>query len=583
MRSMDAGRARRSAWFPFFVLSVGAVIGSAVALGVVLWEVAQDEGLGTADPAGAADDGASGAMTYFGPLPPRLATAGLLPRLTAADADFVFERSTAPGAVNVRYYVAIASLSTGLDAVTGEQLQGLVSGELALAEAGGLGGKAAYLAVGVPAERELTALLVAGEGEVVAGGYEALVAEVAAREDAIAVVPLEAVVPAVSVLAIDGVDIVRGRGDARAWPFVERMTVSSRSARGRAELPALTVSMTASLPVVTRVVATGDILQARCSLVAIRATGDWGAAVRGPMAEYLASADLALGSLDTSIQDIGEPYGCVSTTNLTSPPETIEALTIAGFDVVSIATNHVFDCGEEFCGNRAFLRTMELLSEAGIEYVGGGKNLEEALAPVILEIGGVRFGILAFDDIAAYELEATDTDPGTAPLDDSYEEENAAGEPSFFRPAEELSLVRFSARIRALKEEVDVVIVQVQTGTEDTHDPSPRSIKALRAAADAGADLVIGNQAHHVQAVEVRGGAYIAYALGNFIFDQVWTPDHTQGYLLEATFWADRLANVRLVPYEIVDQFKPTFVDGELRAKILADVFAATAGLPLAE
>ncbi|MEX1103298.1 MAG: CapA family protein, partial [Dehalococcoidia bacterium] len=422
-----------------------------------------------------------------------------------------------------------------------------------------------------------------GQGEPLQGGYEALVTAVAARDDAIAIVPLDFVTPAVSALAVAGIDIVRGHGDRAAWPFVERMTPTARSSRGREALAALRAAMAAPLPQVTRIVATGDILQARCSLVEIRATGDWGAALRGPVGEYLAAADLALGSLDTSIQDIGEPHGCVSTTNLTSPPEVMAALTLAGIDEVSVATNHVFDCGQDFCDNRAFLRTLELLTQAGIRYAGGGLNLEEALAPVIFEVNGVRFGILAFDDIAAYELEATATEPGTAPLDDSYEQENAAGEPAFFRPAEELGLERFTARIRALKAGVDIVIVQVQTGTEDTHDPSSRSIKALRAAADAGADLIIGNQAHHAQAVEVRGDAYLAYALGNFIFDQVWTPEHTQGYLVEATFWGSRLANVRLVPYEIVGKYKPTFVEGDLRAKILGDVFAASARLPSAE
>jgi poly-gamma-glutamate synthesis protein (capsule biosynthesis protein) len=270
----------------------------------------------------------------------------------------------------------------------------------------------------------------------------------------------------------------------------------------------------------------------------------------------------------------------VSTTNLTSPSETIQALTLAGFDEMTVATNHVFDCGQAFCGTRAFLRTLELLDQAGIKHVGGGKNLEEALAPVIFEVNGVKFGVLGFDDVAAYELEATDTEPGTAPLDDSYAEENAAGELAFFRPAEELSLSRFTERVLALKQQVDVVIVQVQTGTEDTHDPTSRSIKALRAAAGAGADLIIGNQAHHVQAVETTEGSFIAYALGNFIFDQVHTPEHTQGYLVEATFWGKRLANVRLVPYQIEDKYRPEFADGELRAKILGDVFAASERLP---
>jgi poly-gamma-glutamate capsule biosynthesis protein CapA/YwtB (metallophosphatase superfamily) len=581
---MDAGRTNpsRGGWFPFFVLGVGALIGSVVALGFVLWQAAEDEELGAADPAGAADDSSNRALTYFGPLPASLADAGYVASASADDADILFERSESPDAVAVRYFVPVASLATGLDGVTASDLARLVAGDLTLAEAGGLGGEARYLTANVPTDAELVAAFVPTAGEPIAG-YEALIAEVAASDDAIAFLPLELVTPAVSALAVDGVDIVRGRGAAAAWLYVERMTATARSSRGEEAASSLLATMAAPVPQVTRIVATGDILQARCSLTAIVATGDWGAALRGPVAEYLASADLALGSLDTSIQDIGEPWGCISTTNLTSPPETIEALTLAGFDELSVATNHVFDCGQQFCESRAFLRTLELLTQAGIKYAGGGRNLGEALSPVIFDVHGVRFGILAFDDIAAYELEATATEPGTAPLDDSYEEENAAGEPAFFRPAEELSLERFTARIKALKAEVDVVILQVQTGTEDTHDPSPRSIKALRAAADAGADLIIGNQAHHAQAIEVRGDAYIAYALGNFIFDQVWTPEHTQGYLVEASFWGAELANVRLVPYEIVDKYRPTFVDGELRAKILGDVFAATDRLPSGE
>ena len=105
-------------------------------------------------------------------------------------------------------------------------------------------------------------------------------------------------------------------------------------------------------------------------------------------------------------------------------------------------------------------------------------------------------------------------------------------------------------QISDLVEAVDVVIVQVQTGTEDTHDPSERSIKALRVARSAGATLVIGNQAHHVQAIEpLKEGRFIAYALGNFIFDQIHTLEHTQGFLLEATFWGKNLMNLRTGPY----------------------------------
>ena len=475
-----------------------------------------------------------------------------------------------------RYYVPVVAMGTGVDALTQTQVEDLVNGAITdWSEVGGIAGPVQAFAI------------VRGRGatvmpfEPVAPGrafttYQELLAAMTLDSGAWAFVPIEEVGPTVTAVAVGGIDIVRGRGDAQGWGYVEAVTMQALTEEGRTTAEAIVAEHSAPLPEAVTVIATGDILQSRCSLTQIRATGDWGAALRGPVGDYLASADLTLGSIDGSIQDIAEPLGCFPHVNLSSPPEVIEALTLSGFDEVTVATNHVFDCGAVPCGADAFLRTIELLEEAGIAVVGGGENLEEALAPAIFEVGETTFGILGFDDVAAYFLEAGENRPGTAPLDDDYSEENAAGEPAFFRPASELGLERFRASVRALREEVDVVIVQVQTGTEDTHDPSPRSIKALRAAVEEGATLVVGNQAHHVQAIEPGGNAFIAYALGNFIYDQTRLPGHTQGYLLEATFWGARLVNVRFAPYVIEDLYRPVLAEGEVRSKILNDVFEAS-------
>jgi poly-gamma-glutamate capsule biosynthesis protein CapA/YwtB (metallophosphatase superfamily) len=140
-----------------------------------------------------------------------------------------------------------------------------------------------------------------------------------------------------------------------------------------------------------------------------------------------------------------------------------------------------------------------------------------------------------------------------------------------------------TAKIAEVKQQVDFLIVMFNSGTEDSHDPAAftgRSVKALRAAAESGADLVIGNQAHHVQAAEVHNGVFVAYALGNFVYDQVHTPEHTQGYLVEASLWQDRVAAVRLIPHQIEDYYRPEMATGDLRAKILGDVWGAAANLP---
>ncbi len=567
----------RDPWFPALCAAVVSVLASVVALiAAVVSSGSADGGPATlpadASPGPIATIAASGSLTVNGAVPAGLVRFGFRQADGRETGDLSFV-GVSEGGVVTRHFVPVADLWAGVDSLSAQQLQGLLDGTTKdWADVGGLPGDVRVLSGPLPSQLR--------RGGEAVPTFEAIVEAIAPGSGIVALVPWPLVRPSLMPIAVDGVDLVRGRGDPAQWPYVERTSITANTRAGRAVLDAVIAASAESLPKPVTVVATGDILQSRCSLAKIRASGDWAAALRGATGEYLAAADLALVSLDASIQDVNPAWECVATTNLTSPAETIEALTLAGVDGATVATNHAFDCGQEFCGTRAFTRMLELLDAAGIRHVGGGLNLEQALAPAIFEVRGLRIGVLGFDDIAAMDLEATDSAPGTAPLDDDYTEEREAGEPAFFRPAEDLGVTRFVERITKLKAEVDVVLVQVQSGTENTHDPSPRSIKALRAAAGAGADLIVGNQAHWVQAVETRPKQFIAYALGNFIFDQVHSAEYTHGYLLEAAFIEKKLAAVKLVPYVIEDQHRPTFATGDVRLRILSDVFEASKRLP---
>jgi len=574
----------RDPWRPWFAASVATCALSLAVLAWVLVDAATAPGRGATAgrTPGAATATPAPVLRFRGTLPATAAGLGLAAATATEAADLAFEPAGPGEGVPVRIFVAAGTPGAGVDALTGAQLAAALHGEAASwAAFGGFDRPIEPAFVGEPAEAQgILAGLGAGVFDLSRFRFfdsaEALLAEISLDSGVLAILPFDGLRPPLVALAVDGADPARGYGDLAAWPLAERVRVRALTPAGEAAREATERAIALELPPITRVVATGDILMSRCTLTKIRATGDWASPLRSPVGDFLAAADIAAGSLDGSIQDIATPYGCVSTTNLTSPPEVIAALTHAGFDVLTVATNHVFDCADGGCGARALLRTLELLHAAGIATVGGGRNLEEALAPVIIEVHGVRFGFLGFDDIAAEDIGATEDAPGTAPLDDSYADERSTPprEPAFYKPAEMLSLERFTAAIRALKERADVVVVLVQSGYEETHVPSPRSVKALRAAADAGADLVVGNQAHWVQAAEVRGGTFIAYALGNFIFDQVWTPEHTQGYVLEATFHGAKLATVRMLPYRIVDQYRPEFVDGPTKLKVIGDVLA---------
>lgn len=585
MASMDTKGARALlAWRVAFILSLITCGVAVVFAGSVLLVAFADAGSTSPDPGATATPHRG--LTYAGPLPSGIEDLALKPVQPGQTPDLQFEANPPAGAGFVlRTFVPVVSFHAGIYAVSRSQLDDLVSGRTSFVALGGYGGVPA-LAAAAPDANALPQFTPGVAPARTFSSYEDLRSAFAdpAGGPFVAFLPLSEVGPATPALSIDGLDPLLAPNLA-TWPFADRLLVSGSTPEARDVAALITSRLAEPRPSAVRVVAAGDILLSRCTLARIEETGDWAAPFRGPVGGFLAGAGLALGSLDGSIQDIGEPLRCVPTTNLTSPPQVIEGLTLAGFDVLTLATNHIADCGLGGCGLAALERTVELLDAAGIRHVGAGSNLEAALAPVIIERDGVRFGILGFDDVAAEDIGADESTPGTAPLDDSYADERAAfpPEPAFYKPASMLSLERFTGRIRELRPRVDVLIVMAQSGYEDTHDPSPRSVKALRAAVDAGADIVLGNQAHWAGAVEIRGDSFVTYAMGNFVFDQVHTPEHTQGFLVETIVLDKRVANVRLLPYRILDLYRPDFAQADLRADILADVFAASERLAASE
>lgn len=515
----------------------------------------------------------------------------LLPNMRAAAAgeepDLRFSAASGDDGIAVGYYVPVVAQWTAIEALTGEELRSLLAGDVTnWSQVGGLDVPVSYFEVEGNAGTAIAQSVAPGAvPDQTFASYEALMAAITPDSGAIAFIPLDLLNVSVSAVGVDGVDIARGYGDTDTWPFVERTAVEALTGDGEDALAAIE-GTALEAPAVTRVMATGDYLPVRCSLARIEAGPGWEGLFATELGDYLREADLLLSNQDGSIHDIGEHFRCTDTVNLSSPPGAIDGLLAMGVDGVNVATNHIFDCGMEgFCGSAAFERTLELLHEAGIQTAGGGMNLEEALEPAIFEVNGMTFGMLGFDDIAAGNptwLAAEEDSPGIAPMDDDYDDEYAwnPDAAAFYAPADLLHLERMTATIQSVAEQVDFLVVLFNSGTEDTHNPSERSIKGLRAAVDAGADLVIGNQAHHVQAAEVKDEVFVAYALGNFVYDQVHTVEHTQCYIAEASFWEDRLAAMRLVPCQIQDMHQPRFVDDATRLKILGDVYGAAALLP---
>jgi poly-gamma-glutamate synthesis protein (capsule biosynthesis protein) len=375
-----------------------------------------------------------------------------------------------------------------------------------------------------------------------------IVDHLAAGGDGVGILPTGSATPSIRSVPSGGVDLVRGIGDAKASPLVQRVWWSWQDERLSPFVEKLIARVNTTPPSITRLLITGDVIPARCVYAKHRDLNDYTAAFV-EVGDALYAADITVGSLDAAISDAGTPTGCEQTFNLLAPPRSVEGLAAAGYDVITVATNHAKDCGSAgiICKNESFLDTLANLRGAGIAPVGGGTDLASARAPVVIERNGVRFAFLGYDDVSSGAFGATAKEPGTAPL----------------------SVANLYEDIDAAKRVADVVIVLPQWGVEYALVPNSRQTELARVAIEAGATIVAGNHPHVVQGVEWFEIGFAAYALGNFVFDQDWSVETQQGAVLEATFHGKRLAGVRLVPVRIRNMYQPTWASGTEARSIL--------------
>lgn len=188
-----------------------------------------------------------------------------------------------------------------------------------------------------------------------------------------------------------------------------------------------------------------------------------------------------------------------------------------GFDVLSVASNHAMDWGGD-----ALLDTIDLLRDQGIAVVGGGRTLEEARQPAILERDGVTVAFLAYCSILREGYAAGPDKTGVAPLraHTYYEpfDYQAGVPPKVVTVPYEEDLANMEADIAAAKKQAQVVVVSLHWGIHFI----PRMIAdyqpvAAKAAFDAGADLILGHHAHVPKAIGAYDGKVCFYSLSNFI------------------------------------------------------------------
>lgn len=243
--------------------------------------------------------------------------------------------------------------------------------------------------------------------------------------------------------------------------------------------------------------------------------------------DVLRAADISFGQIETSFATKGTRLPQARHAVLARPDGAL-ALGRAGFDVVSMAGNHVLDWG-----NEAFFETRANIEAAGVKVVGAGANIAEARRPVTFTLGdGTRVAILAYSSILPQAYWADERRPGCAPMRaftvyEQIEHDQPGTPPRIHTFPHREDLAAMEADIRAAKAGADVVVVSQHWGIHFVRASiADYQRDVARAAIAAGADAILGGHAHILKGCEMIDGKPVFYSLCNFATDLRMDPVH---------------------------------------------------------
>lgn len=220
-------------------------------------------------------------------------------------------------------------------------------------------------------------------------------------------------------------------------------------------------------------------------------------------------------------------------------PRFIEGLDYAGIDIASLANNHASNWGKEGIDQTVALLNQNNIATTGINNI------------VYKEVKGTKFSFIAFN--------------GVSPFDSPY--------------ISKIEKSDIENKVKEAKSNSDFIIVLYHWGKEYSFLPvSDASIAPFnpveigRFTIDMGADLVVGNHPHVIQGYEIYKEKPIFYALGNFVFDQMWSSETRIGVLLKIDLLGNKITSFSFYPVRIDNYAQPKFIEGEEKEAVLENL-----------
>lgn len=433
----------------------------------------------------------------------------------------------------------------------------------------------------VPCEVTKLSFTREGDGECVPVGE--MVARVEAEPDRIALLPPNLVVPTVKVLTVDGADLFGGP-EARSAPYpitgrgiglepydpsdIRTLISLGDSCPDRGVAYAAitlgygwdwvfgggTAEYTAVYP---NPVPEGFVGNGFNIVDAVR-TGNEGA-----VANLVSGADVTLDDFECPVVD---DWTVNDGTLFSIDPAVLPQLRDTyGVDVASLAANHLFDRGQA-----GFLSTLEKFDETGVPVTGAGLDLDAALEPALVEVDGLTFGFIGFNQIVG-SVEAAPGVPGVAWLN----EEN----------------IREAASRASTAADIVICVPQWWGGDVpgdglEYHAEFIGDMREHQAQMfEYGCDQILGHGTHWSGPIEITPTAdgdhqVTMVSHGNFLFGQEWSQQTQEGVIMELAFRGTELAQARMHPYIMLDQAQTNLTDPETDGLYVLNRIYEASGLP---
>ena len=370
-----------------------------------------------------------------------------------------------------------------------------------------------------------------------------------------AIIPFDQIEPRWKVMEVDGSSPIRKEFDPGGYPLAATFTLNGDAAQVENALAAFGPSSAKPLAPagnrdankLTTVVLTGVTALVRGTAGMMEAKG-----MTYPdqdIRDWLRSADFTHINNEVPFSPkCPPPFPREDNLVFCSKPAYIELLEDVGTDIIELSGDHFQDWGAD-----AMLYTIDLYEKEGWKYYGGGRNLEDAQKPLLIEHNGNKLAFLGCNAKQPGYAGASATQPGAVHCD--WDE--------------------MQAQVKSLSAQGYLPIVTFQHLEYYSYDINPNLRPDFELMAQSGAVIVSGSQAHQPQGMEFLNSAFLHYGLGNLFFDQYFEGFPTrQAFIDRHVFYDGRYINTELLTIMFIDLARPRPMTADERQQLLETVFA---------